>query len=137
MYDLESFQCIHVCVQGTRPNPTIQGDGQAGRIPRSSVLTIVLACEPGVSRPPFPKSNPTFAFGDPGGRHSSAWLTRGVTINVSTWTNCGHARGASCTRESEAAAYMFLGPPMHRDWGELEPTDVAENEYSVAHGFRN
>jgi hypothetical protein len=21
-------------------------------------------------------------------------------------------------------------------WGELEPTDVAENEYSVAHGFR-
>ena len=32
---------------------------------------------------------------------------------------------------------MFLGPPCHRDWGELEPTDVAENEYSVAHGFRN
>lgn len=22
------------------------------------------------------------------------------------------------------------------DWGELEPADVAENEYSVAHGFR-
>jgi hypothetical protein len=22
------------------------------------------------------------------------------------------------------------------EWGELEPTDVAENEYSVAHGFR-
>jgi len=22
------------------------------------------------------------------------------------------------------------------DWGDLEPTDVAENEYSVAHGFR-
>jgi hypothetical protein len=22
------------------------------------------------------------------------------------------------------------------DWGELEPTDVAENEYAVAHGFR-
>jgi len=22
------------------------------------------------------------------------------------------------------------------DWGELEPTDVAENEYSVANGFR-
>src|SRR5216684_6867321 len=22
------------------------------------------------------------------------------------------------------------------DWGELEPTDMAENEYSVAHGFR-
>ena len=22
------------------------------------------------------------------------------------------------------------------DWGELEPTDVAENEYSIAHGFR-
>jgi hypothetical protein len=23
-----------------------------------------------------------------------------------------------------------------RFWGELEPTDVAENEYSVVHGFR-
>jgi hypothetical protein len=23
-----------------------------------------------------------------------------------------------------------------RDWGELEPTDVAANEYSIAHGFR-
>jgi hypothetical protein len=22
------------------------------------------------------------------------------------------------------------------DWGELEPADVAENEYSVAHGLR-
>jgi hypothetical protein len=22
------------------------------------------------------------------------------------------------------------------DWGELEPTDVAENQYSIAHGFR-
>jgi hypothetical protein len=22
------------------------------------------------------------------------------------------------------------------DWGELEPSDVAENEYNVAHGFR-
>jgi hypothetical protein len=22
------------------------------------------------------------------------------------------------------------------DWGELEPNDVAENQYSVAHGFR-
>ena len=23
-----------------------------------------------------------------------------------------------------------------RDWGDLAPTDVAENEYSVVHGFR-
>ena len=30
----------------------------------------------------------------------------------------------------------FLGRHAIGDWGELEPTDVAENEYSVAHGFR-
>ena len=31
---------------------------------------------------------------------------------------------------------MFLGPSCIGDWGELEPSHVAENEYSVAHGFR-
>ena len=30
----------------------------------------------------------------------------------------------------------FLARHAIGDWGELEPTDVAENEYSVAHGFR-
>jgi hypothetical protein len=30
----------------------------------------------------------------------------------------------------------FLAGHAIRDWGELEPADVAENEYSVAHGFR-
>ena len=30
----------------------------------------------------------------------------------------------------------FLARHAIGDWGELEPTDVAENEYSVAHGLR-
>jgi hypothetical protein len=30
----------------------------------------------------------------------------------------------------------FLARHAIGDWGEREPTDVAENEYSVAHGFR-
>jgi hypothetical protein len=87
---------------------------------------------------PFPKRNPTFAYG-PCGRRSSAWGEkrnhRHVSI-VPTWTNCGHARGASCTRESEQPPTCFLARHAIGDWGELEPTDVAENEYSVAHGFR-
>jgi len=29
----------------------------------------------------------------------------------------------------------FLARHAIGDWGELEPTDVTENEYSVAHGF--
>ena len=31
---------------------------------------------------------------------------------------------------------MFPSRHAIGDWGELEPADVAENEYSVAHGFR-
>ena len=30
----------------------------------------------------------------------------------------------------------FLVRHVSGDWGELEPADVAENQYSVAHGFR-
>ena len=30
----------------------------------------------------------------------------------------------------------FLASHASGDWSELEPTDVAENEYSVAHGLR-
>jgi hypothetical protein len=30
----------------------------------------------------------------------------------------------------------FLARHASGDWGELEPTDVAENEYSITHGFR-
>ena len=39
---LVSLQCVYVSIQGARSRPTIQGDGQAGRIPRGPVLTIVL-----------------------------------------------------------------------------------------------
>jgi hypothetical protein len=41
---LESLQRVHFGIQGTGTRPTIQGNSQAGRIPRSSVLTIVLVC---------------------------------------------------------------------------------------------
>jgi hypothetical protein len=30
----------------------------------------------------------------------------------------------------------FLSRHAIGDWGKLDPSDVAENEYSVAHGFR-
>jgi hypothetical protein len=30
----------------------------------------------------------------------------------------------------------FLARHASGDWGELEPADVAENQYSIAHGFR-
>jgi hypothetical protein len=41
--DLESFQCLHVCIQRTRSHPshpTVQGHGQAGRIPRNPVARV-------------------------------------------------------------------------------------------------
>ena len=42
---------------------------------------------------------------------------------------------AALEREKQLPT-SFLGRHAIGDWGELEPTDVAENEYSVAHGFR-
>jgi len=33
-------------------------------------------------------------------------------------------------------ATCFLARHATGDWGELDPTDIAENEYSMAHGFR-
>ena len=30
----------------------------------------------------------------------------------------------------------FLARHATGDWGELDPTDIAENEYSLKHGFR-
>ena len=37
---------------------------------------------------------------------------------------------------AEQLPTCFLARHASGDWGELEPTDVAENEYSIAHGFR-
>jgi hypothetical protein len=37
---------------------------------------------------------------------------------------------------AQQAPTCFLVRHASGDWGELEPTDVAENQYSVAHGFR-
>jgi len=37
---------------------------------------------------------------------------------------------------AKQSAGFFLARHAGGDWGELEPTDGAENEYSVAHGLR-
>jgi hypothetical protein len=37
---------------------------------------------------------------------------------------------------AQQAPTCFLARHASGDWGELEPTDMAENEYSIAHGFR-
>jgi hypothetical protein len=54
-------------------HPAIQGDCQAGRIPGSPLLTIVLASGAVSARPPLPTSNSTFALGDPCRRGSPAF----------------------------------------------------------------
>jgi len=37
---------------------------------------------------------------------------------------------------AQQAPTCFLARHACGDWGELEPTDVAENQYSIAHGLR-
>jgi len=53
--DLESLECVYICLQRARPHPTIQGDGQAGRVPGSPVLPVVLVhgggCRPTAPSP--------------------------------------------------------------------------------------
>jgi hypothetical protein len=41
--NLESLRYVYVCIQGTGSDSTVQGYGQAGRIPGGAVLPIVLA----------------------------------------------------------------------------------------------
>ena len=55
---------------------------------------------------------------------------------IPTWADCGHAWGTSCIGESEADGTCFLARHATGDWGGLDPTDIAENECSMAHGFR-
>jgi hypothetical protein len=37
---------------------------------------------------------------------------------------------------AQQAPTRFLARHASGDWGELEPADVTENQYSIAHGFR-
>jgi hypothetical protein len=37
---------------------------------------------------------------------------------------------------AQQAPTCFLARHASRDWGELEPADVAENQFSITHGFR-
>ena len=37
---------------------------------------------------------------------------------------------------AKQTATCFLARHATGDWGLLDPTDIAENEYSMAHGFR-
>jgi hypothetical protein len=66
-------------------------------------------------------------------------LKRGVTV-MSELFPLGQivaTTGALAALErAKQPATCFLDRHAIGDWGELEPTDGAENEYSVAHGFR-
>ncbi len=42
--DLESFECVHLGIQGTGAHSAVQGYGKAGRVLGTAVLTIVLGC---------------------------------------------------------------------------------------------
>ena len=42
---------------------------------------------------------------------------------------------AALEKAGQSPAF-FLDRHVRGDWGDLDPSDVAENEYSVAHGFR-
>jgi hypothetical protein len=42
----------------------------------------------------------------------------------------------SALERANQSALLFLARHAGGDWGELDRTDIAENEYSVAHGFR-
>jgi len=44
--------------------------------------------------------------------------------------------GALATLERAKQPPSGLPTMQSESWGKLEPTDVAENEYGVAHGFR-
>ncbi len=46
------------------------------------------------------------------------------------------SRALAALERAKQPPTSFLARHAIGDWGELEPTDVAENEYSVAHGFR-
>ncbi len=45
-------------------------------------------------------------------------------------------RALAALERAKQPPTCFLARHATGDWGELEATDVAENEYSVAHGFR-
>jgi hypothetical protein len=42
---------------------------------------------------------------------------------------------AALERANQSPA-VFLSRHAEGDWGELDPTDIAENAFSIAHGFR-
>ena len=45
-------------------------------------------------------------------------------------------RALAALERAKQPAACFVSRHAIGDWGELEPTDVAESEYSVAHGLR-
>jgi hypothetical protein len=131
---LESLQRIHVGVQGTGCHPPIQGDSQVGRVPGSQVFTVVLVCEAA-----FPTSNSTLLYTTHAGEPRPHGLKRGVIV-MSALFPLGQivaTPGALAALERpKQPRTCFLARHAIGDWGELEPTDVAENKYSLIHGFR-
>ena len=49
---------------------------------------------------------------------------------------CPRAGALAVLERAKQPPTCFLARHAIGDWGELEPSDVAENEYSVAHGLR-
>lgn len=75
---------IPVRIQSTGSHPTIQGYGQAVRIPGSPVLPVVLACGAVSAGRPFPTSNSPFCFRRPiRGEARPYGLSTGVTVMFS------------------------------------------------------
>src|ERR1035438_5905254 len=81
-----------------------------------------------------------FALNDPCGRASSAWAKKiGVTVMSALFPpgQIVATPGALAALErAKQPPTCFLARHAIGDWGELEPTDVAENKYSLIHGFR-
>jgi hypothetical protein len=67
--DLESFERLHLGIQGTGSHSTVQGHGQTGRISGSLVVPIVLAGGAVLAGPPFPTST-----------SASRWTTDAVKL---------------------------------------------------------
>jgi hypothetical protein len=63
-------------------------------------------------------------------------LKRGVTVMFPLGQIVATPGALATLERAKQPPTCFLARHAIGDWGELEPTDVAENEYSVAHGFR-
>lgn len=96
---MESFECIHLGIQGTGPHPAIQGHSQIGRIPGHWFLTVVLTSGGSdISRLPQGWYRGSVSI------HNSS----GVAIALFSWTTVG-------TVSNERVAGQIYAPPQFVD----------------------